>query len=238
MQVQVADPAPGDSRCAIPGASFFKQLFSAKYLVLTLYFVGVGWASAFYQEAHNRLLSEAAKDFLKVLLPLSFLPCILWGYLADRWGILRVICACNTSGLLMYLFTWGGGPLGYLSVLCFANYMSVFTSQVFVYIEQHFTYEHFGKLIGLIQMVGGLSSLACNPLYSKVALNPAIPNGLRLVQGVMVGLCCLQFCWIAALAWLGRSDKSPAQLRAKQQRAAGLQLTDPSLSPAPRDSVP
>lgn len=230
------DPAPGDSRCAIPGASFWNQLFSAKYIVLTLYFVGVGWASSFYQEAHNRLLSQSARDFLKILLPLSFIPCIMWGYLADRWGIIRVLFITNTSGLLMYLFTFGGvEALGFVSVLCFTNYMSIFTSQVFVYIEQHFTYEHFGKLIGIIQMVGGLLSLACNPLYSKVALNENLSNGLRIVQGVMVGLLLLQFVWISLLVWLGRNDKSPAQLRAKA--ASDVQLTDHVNSPDQQASI-
>lgn len=229
------DPAPGDSRCAIPGASFWRQLFSAKYIVLTLYFVGVGWASSFYQEAHNRLLSKAARDFLKILLPLSFIPCIMWGYLADRWGIIRVLFVTNTSGLLMYLFTFGNvEALGYLSVLCFTNYMSIFTSQVFVYIEQHFTYEHFGKLIGIIQMVGGLMSLACNPLYSEVALNENVSNGLRLVQGIMVGLLLLQFVWIVTLVWLGRFDKSPAQLRAKTE--ADHQVTDLVATPRQQQS--
>ena len=254
--MQCADPAPGDSRCAIPGASFRRQLFSAKYIVLTLYFVGVGWASSFYQEAHNRLLEEGVRNFLKVLLPFSFLPCIMWGYLADRWGIIRVLFITNMSGLLMYLFTFGEVvALGYLSVLCFTNYMSIFTSQVFVYIEQHFTYEHFGKLIGIIQMVGGLLSLACNPLYSRVALNPNISNGLLIVQGIMVGLLLLQFVWIFSLVFLGRNDKSPAQLRAKHREAAAaaaaagkdtdaaadaadVQLTDPSLSLAQQDSIP
>ncbi|KAL8433477.1 hypothetical protein ACSSS7_003867 [Eimeria intestinalis] len=212
-----SEPAPGDSRSAVPGVSFWKQLFSAKYIVLTLYFVGVGWASSFYQEAHNRLLSETVRHFLKILLPLSFIPCIIWGYLADKWGIIRVLFVTNASGLLMYVFTFGSvEALGYLSVICFTNYMSLFTSQVFVYIEQHFTYEHFGKLIGIIQMVGGLFSLACNPLYSEVALNPNINNGLRIVQFIMVGLLLLQFVWIITLVFLGNHDKTPAQLRAKQ----------------------
>lgn len=231
------DPAPGDSRCAIPGSSFWRQLFSAKYIVLTLYFVGVGWASSFYQEAHNRLLSEPVRDFLKILLPLSFIPCIMWGYLADRWGIIRVLFITNTSGLLMYLFTFGDvEALGYLSVLCFTNYMSIFTSQVFVYIEQHFTYDHFGKLIGIIQMVGGLLSLACNPLYSEVALNENIGNGLRIVQGIMVGLLLLQFFWITTLVWLGRHDKSPAQLRVAP--ATDGQLTDQAKTPEHQASTP
>ncbi|KAL8426536.1 hypothetical protein Efla_006601 [Eimeria flavescens] len=225
------DPSPGDSRCAVPGASFWKQLFSPKYIVLTIYFVGVGWASSFYQEAHNRLLSESVRNFLKILLPLSFIPCILWGYLADKWGIIRVLYVTNTSGLLMYLFTFGGvEALGYLSVICFTNYMSIFTSQVFVYIEQHFTYEHFGKLIGIIQMVGGLSSLACNPLYSEVALNENLDNGLRIVQFILVGLLLLQFVWITTLVWLGRHDKSPAQMRAKQS-VDDVRLTELSFVP-------
>lgn len=218
-----AQPAPGDSRCAIFGEGFWKQLFSGKYIVLTLYFVGVGWASSFYQEAHNRLLSETVKNFLKILLPFSFLPCVLWGYLADIWGIITILVIINTSGLLMYLFTFGTvEALGYLSVLCFTNYMSLFTSQVFVYIEQHFTYEHFGKLIGIIQMVGGLSALACNPLYSKVALNENLKNGLQLVQGIMVGLILLQFVWIALLVWLGRKDPKPKL----QEKPTEVQLTD------------
>ncbi|OEH75293.1 uncharacterized protein LOC34618879 [Cyclospora cayetanensis] len=226
--------AHGDSRCAIPGASFWRQLFSAKYIVLTIYFVGVGWASSFYQEAHNRLLSVSVRNFLKILLPLSFLPCIMWGYLADKWGILRVIFITNITGLLMYLFTFSDiEVLGYLSVLCFTNYMSIFTSQVFVYIEQHFTYDHFGKLIGIIQMVGGLFSLACNPLYSGVALNPDVKNGLGIVQGIMVGLLCLQFVWITVLFFLGKRGKGSAR---QQKYTIDVQLTNPDLSHEPQSS--
>lgn len=213
-------------------SSFWRQFLSLRYFLICLYFVVVSWSSAYYQQAARRMFTSEVISVLEILLPLSFIPCILLGKLADIIGILRVLVIVNTFGVLMYSFSFPKmvNSTGYISSIAFIMYMSLFTSQVFVYIESSFSPDHFGKLIGIASMVGGLSSLVTNALYEDVTVKKNDGDPL-VIQIVMTVLLCLQYVWILILGILKkqRTPPSPPYTKSIQAPAASTR-DDPSSS--------
>ncbi|CDI87199.1 MFS transporter Fmp42, related [Eimeria praecox] len=203
--------------------AFSKTVFSEKYMLIVAYFVAVGWVTAFYQEAHDRILDPAAKEFLGSALPFSFIPCILLGKLSETIGILAVMGIVNTAGLLAYSFSLKQTvATGVISVLCFTVYMALFVSQVFVYVEENFPAKFFGRLIGIVQLVGGLSSLLCSPLF-HLTVNLGL-KGLYVVQLPMIGLILLMY-FVLARMWCIRM--APLTLRPAANR--GRQCGDSAI---------
>lgn len=194
--------------------SFWRQMMSVRFGLIVVYFVVVGWSSAYYQQAARRMFSPPVVQVMEILLPFSFVPCIILGKLADMYGIVKILYVVNSSGVLMYglSFAKNANFPGYLSVIFFMIYMSLFTSQVFVYIEETFSPQHFGKLIGIASMVGGLLSLATNPLYEDVTLKKDHGNPLS-IQIAMTALLCLQYATIVALGFLRRKNPKPYGLK-------------------------
>ncbi|PFH36359.1 hypothetical protein BESB_045510 [Besnoitia besnoiti] len=193
----------------VVGSSFWKQLLSIRYCLIVVYFVVVSWGTSYYQQAARRMFSDAVISVLEVLLPLSFIPCIILGKIADMVGIFKVLFVINSAGLLTYVFSFfDSDGTGYASALCFMIYMSLLTSQMFVYIEATFSPNHFGKLIGIGTMVGGLLSLVSNCLYEDVTVNREGGNP-RSIQIAMTALLCVQYVWIATLAILHVKNPKP-----------------------------
>ncbi|CDJ43210.1 hypothetical protein ETH_00008465 [Eimeria tenella] len=186
--------------------SFLKTMFSERYILIVIYFIAVGWITSFYQEAHDRILEQTALEFLGSALPFSFIPCIILGKLSESIGILAVMGIVNTSGVLAYAFSLKQTvATGIISVLCFMVYMSLFVSQVFVFVEENFPAKFFGRLIGIVQLVGGLLSLLCSPLFHlTVGLGQ---KGLYVVQLPMIGLLLAMYLVLARLWWI--HGKSP-----------------------------
>ncbi|CDJ27070.1 uncharacterized protein EMH_0080020 [Eimeria mitis] len=186
--------------------TFLKTLFSESYLLVVIYFVAVGWITSFYQEAHDRILEPTALNFLGSALPFSFIPCIILGKLSEGIGILAVMGIVNSAGVLAYAFSLKQTVVtGIISVLCFVVYMSLFVSQVFVYVEENFPAKFFGRLIGIVQLVGGLLSLLCSPLFHlTVGLGP---KGMYVVQLPMIGLLLLMYLVLARMWWIHRRSQ-------------------------------
>ncbi|PHJ22091.1 amino acid transporter [Cystoisospora suis] len=217
-------PSPSGSE---PSTSFSTQLFSERYLLVVVYYVGVAWAGAFYQQAPRRMFNDRVVDCMEILQPLGFIPCIILGKLADIFGILRIVAFVNTCGLLMYLSSIvKSDAAGYVSVLLYCFYMSLFTSQVFVYIEETFSPAYFGKLIGLTAMCGGVLSLVCNPLYEYVVVRASKGNPLPMQIALSV-LLVLQYIWIGRLMYLKRKCPWP-------YRSAPVAVHPPFVSPPSR----
>ena len=190
---------------------FWRQVLSERYVLIVIYFVGVVWASSFYQQAPRRTFSTSVVSFLEVALPLSFIPCIIFGKIADVCGIVCVMFGLNTCGFLMYaLAMMKKEAAGYASVVFFCLYMSLFMGQVFVYIEGTFAPQHFGKLVGLAAMVGGLLSLLCNLLY-EVAVTGG-ERGLFVCQVTMLSLLVFQFGVLGRLYYHFRKNPHPYRM--------------------------
>ena len=206
--------------------TFLKTLFSENYLLVVIYFVAVGWVTSFYQEAHDRILEPTSLKFLGNALPFSFIPCIILGKLSEVIGILAVMGIVNSAGVLAYSFSLKQTvTTGIVSVLCFIVYMSLFVSQVFVYVEENFPAKFFGRLIGIVQLVGGLLSLVCSPLFHlTVGLGP---KGMYVVQLPMIGLLSLMYIVLARMWWINRRS------HVSQKRENGPVTTAASAVPEP-----
>lgn len=154
--------------------SSIQQLISERYLLILVYKIVVVLVATYFQQAGHRMFSEAVLKVRGLLLPFSFVPCIILGQAADHFGIVRVLFVMNFFGFSTYFFSFFSGysvVWAYLSVCCFTCYMSFYSSQVFIYIEETFMPEHFGKLSGFSLMAGGITSLATHPLYSYLTVS-------------------------------------------------------------------
>ncbi|CBZ51206.1 putative amino acid transporter [Neospora caninum Liverpool] len=211
-QGEIHECPKAESKYRCPArASFFGQLFSERYLIVAVYFIGVAGAATFYQQAPRRMFTDPVVDFMEILQPLGFLPCIILGKCADVFGILKILTVVNTFGVLMYATSMVRGfdnALGYTSVVLYTLYMSVFTSQIFVYIEATFSPQYFGKLIGLTAMCGGLFSVVSSSLYEHVVIGVG-KGDPRIMQIAMTVFLGFQYLWIARLFWLKKRDPNP-----------------------------
>ncbi|KAL8453240.1 hypothetical protein Emag_001972 [Eimeria magna] len=187
--------------------STWRFICSRQYALLAIYFVVFSCAIVFYQEAPSRYFNENVVQALEAALPFSFLPCLLLGWVADVWGVLAVMAVASGNGALAYACAlWGQqGWLGYVSVLCFANCIAVFTSQIFMYAEQRFPRTHFGRLVGSLQLLGGAAALVCNPVYSAVVVSHQV--SLALVTKIFIALLLAQNVWLLCLWRLQKKER-------------------------------
>lgn len=184
--------------------SAWPYIFSLEYLLVSVYFAVVSCAVVFYQEAPSRYFSSVVVKTLEAALPLSFVPCVLLGWVADKCGILTSMAIVTANGIMSYVCALSSRDvLGYISVFCFTNFISIFTSQIFVYTEKRFPPRHFGKIIGSLQLLGGALALVCNPLYSAVAVYHEVP--LSLVTKFIIGALTAQYVWLFLLWRLQRA---------------------------------
>ncbi|PFH32024.1 putative amino acid transporter [Besnoitia besnoiti] len=189
---------------------FLKQVFSERYLLVVVYFIGVAWGGTFYTQAPRRMFPDSVVDFMEIIQPLSFIPCVILGKLADCFGIVKIMAVVNTCGLLMYLTSMirVHDAFGYVSVTFYALYMSLFASQAFVYIEATFSAQFFGKLIGLTVMCGGLLSLLTNCMYEGVVIRIGKGDPF-FMQIAMTILMAIQYIWLGILLWLHQKNPHP-----------------------------
>eukprot|EP00922_Rhytidocystis_sp_ex-Travisia-forbesii_P019425 GHVS01028762.1.p1 GENE.GHVS01028762.1~~GHVS01028762.1.p1 ORF type:complete len:128 (-),score=11.99 GHVS01028762.1:194-577(-) len=113
-----------------------------------------------------------------------------------------VILGLNGIGVLMYIttltnVTW----VLYCSVLLHVAYLSVFTSQLYCYVENTFSSLHFGKLLGCASCAGGLISLTSDAIYAatvksssgdNVAVTGSFIAALLLIYSVLIYLTILK----------------------------------------------
>eukprot|EP00920_Eleutheroschizon_duboscqi_P019542 GHVT01046560.1.p1 GENE.GHVT01046560.1~~GHVT01046560.1.p1 ORF type:complete len:183 (-),score=17.79 GHVT01046560.1:476-1024(-) len=176
---------------------------------------------SFFQQAAGRMfLSSSVESLMEILLPLSFAPCIILGKLIDAFSVMPVLLLVNTFGLLCYCFVISPSiPMQYAATVFFMLYVSVFTSQVYCFIEETFASRHFGKLIGLTSCIGGLLSLVSNILYewlTVIHLNGNfLPVCTAFIIALTLSLLLLYFMW---------RDKRKKHKILIQQRARILNL--------------
>ncbi|PFH36991.1 transporter, major facilitator family protein [Besnoitia besnoiti] len=188
-QAVVADLA-SDPRLEKQKVSFSSQACTFLYFGICLYFTVCGWVMAYYQEAAGRFLSKNAEYTLEIMTPLSTIPCLIFGVVINRIGIMPVILTLNTIGLFTYVCVVAAESVvaQYFSVVFFFMYISIFTTQMYVFVEATFDSAHFGKLIGFASLIGGLLSLISNVLYGDVTVGLLNGNTQPVVMALIVVL--------------------------------------------------
>ncbi|KAL8424325.1 hypothetical protein Efla_006053 [Eimeria flavescens] len=185
---------------------FKKEACTFLYLGICVYFVVCSIAITFYQQAAGKVLKGSAVSAMDFATPFSTIPCLILGRVADFVPIVPIMLFVNTAGLLSFLLVLGGTvPFSWLSIACFSVYLSFFTSQVYIFIHDMFTSVHFGKLIGVASMLGGMLSLVSSLLYNELVRQLG-GDARPVVFGLIVLICATYLLLI------------PIMLKAKQKQ--------------------
>ncbi|XP_026190222.1 uncharacterized protein LOC34618030 [Cyclospora cayetanensis] len=169
---------------------FVKDACTFLYVGVCIYFIICSVAMNYYQKAASKFLSPEAFSGLGAASPLSTFPCLIIGRVTDYVPIVPVMLFVNSTGVLCYVLALADGPIvGYASITFFSIYISVFTSQVYIFIKEVFTSVHYGKLIGIASMVGGLLSLTSNWLYNGLTMRHFGGDVVPVLWGMFAVIC-------------------------------------------------
>lgn len=114
----------------------------------------------FYFSVVENILSTDKNDILGYLLPLSVIPCIILGDVADRFGIMLMYYYELFFAFAMYIFSYFRGEVWqWLSVISSTLYSACANGQLWTFISHTFSSRYVSTLIGLLNLVSGLFSL-------------------------------------------------------------------------------
>lgn len=109
---------------------------------------------------------------------------------ADFVPIIPIMIFVNTMGVLSFLLAMCDSvTMDYLSVAFFSVYISTFTSQVYILIKNLYTSVHFGKLIGIASMLGGVLSLSSKGLYDMLTMRSLKGNAAPVMWFLLAIIC-------------------------------------------------
>ncbi|KAL8273367.1 hypothetical protein Esti_002699 [Eimeria stiedai] len=156
---------------------FRKEACTFLYLGICIYFTICSCMIGYYQQAAHLFLTKEGVSALEVASPLSTIPCLVLGRLwaktlaTDYVPIVYVMIFSNAMGVMAFLLAnIHNAVAGFSSITFFAIYLSIFTTQVFIFTKSLFTSVHFGKLAGIACMVGGFFSLFGQLLYNNLTV--------------------------------------------------------------------
>lgn len=150
----------------------------------------------------------------------------------DFVPIMYILAFVNTCGLLSYLFAVIDAPrsVATWSVVFFSLYISILTSQMYIFVKNLFTSVNFGKLIGVASMVGSIIALLSNVLYDNVTVR----NGeYKRVMWGMIGAISSVYILFIPMAVFAARKKNKILNGSKQRSMTTLQP-----SRAPPSAVP
>lgn len=165
----------------------------------------------------------------------------------DFAPILWVMIFVNASGALSYLFAvWRGGAIGLASVASFSIYIALFSSQVYIFVANLFTSSHYGKLVGIANLFGGLTSLISSFLYEELTMKQHAANPTPVMWGLF-GAICFNFLFLLPMAFVAkrkrRQMKAQQVLKEANIKSASViskrsALQDPSVGSRGQSGVP
>ncbi|KAF8819009.1 transporter, major facilitator family protein [Cardiosporidium cionae] len=198
-----------------------KEFFTIKYLAILLFFSFTSLVFNFWMVSGEHLLGKSANNFFGLINPISFAPTIVYGKMADVFGI-GLVMAINTgigivsylSGILSYEFC------KYISAIAMVIYVSFFTSQMFCFVKDAFDPAHFGKLVGVCSAFGGVFSSISIVLYDPLT-KVTLSGNFLWISAVMIILLLLNFILVFVMH---KSLKSPQLFVGKNLFPAQLSM--------------
>ncbi|PFH36319.1 transporter, major facilitator family protein [Besnoitia besnoiti] len=183
---------------------FSKQIRSPYFYCFYIYWPLNALFYNFYMTSAENLFNAEINDLLGILGPLSMIPSILLGKVADMWGVMSLVLFIITSGVLMYAFAIPKSLFCYyVSAVFSCLYLSNFSGQMYAYMGDTFRSTDFGKVVGVTSATGGLLSLLRIPLHD--ALTVRVLDGDYFYACVtMLGLALICFCLALHLFFLKR----------------------------------
>lgn len=184
------------------------------YIGLCVYFAISSVVMNYYQKSASLFLDYKAYEALDTALPLSIIPCVILGRLADFISVIYIMIFLNIAGFLSVLLAAVRiTALGVASVIFFSVYMSLFSSQVYVCVAHLFSSVHFGKLVGVVNLFGGLFSLSSNYLYDKLTMKKHAGDPVPVMWGL---LACLSLSLFVILPMAVAGHRKMRRLQAMQ----------------------
>ncbi|CDJ49138.1 transporter, major facilitator family domain containing protein, putative [Eimeria brunetti] len=188
---------------------FWQEAFSCLYFCVCLYFGICSVAINYYQQAANYFLLDEALEVLNIAIPLSTLPCLVLGRLADYVPVVYIMVLLNTAGALSYGLAINKGLAGDMaSVIFFSVYISFFSSQVYIYLKEIFTSTNYGRLVGVASMFGGGLSLLGSALYDTFTVGISSSSSIqeKPMWGVF-GIVCAAYLLLLPLLLATRNSQ-------------------------------
>lgn len=179
--------------------TFSSQLGTLHFLLMFIYWPLNALFYNFYLTSAENLFGKDINDLLGILGPVSMIPSVLLGFLADRYGVMSLVLFIISNGVCMYAFAlMPFRAAHYLSPIFACLYLSNFSGQMYAFVNDTFRSTDFGRVVGIISVTGGLAGLLRIPLNDKLTLQ--VFNGnYRYTCAIM--LAVTGFCFFIAL-WL------------------------------------
>ncbi|CRH03097.1 novel putative transporter 1, putative [Plasmodium relictum] len=183
---------------------FFRILVSYPGVCVISYFVLFNISCVFYGMVNETYFSydRSIINIINILLPASSIPCIIFGRFVNKYGAALIILIMNAFSALMHLTALIKHKLaGLISVFLYMCVTSMYTSQIYCFIQNSFPSIVFGKLLGFASLCGGTFSLICNNLYDS-AINQNNSNidptnvSLLLVASFMIMFLPLSILYV------------------------------------------
>ncbi|KAL8452805.1 hypothetical protein Emag_002178 [Eimeria magna] len=191
------------------GINFFTQLWTPHFLLFFIYWPLNALFYNFYLTSAENLFGKNINNLIGLLGPVSMVPSIILGFVADRFGVMSLVLFVISSGVCMYIFAlmpFAAAP--YISAVFSCLYVSNFSGQMYAYVGDTFRSTDFGRLVGIISITGGLTGLLRIPLNDALTLR--VFNGnYKCTCGLMLGVAAI--CFFIAV-WL-------TVVKRKQQKA-------------------
>ncbi|CAG9484098.1 novel putative transporter 1 [Plasmodium vivax] len=150
---------------------FFKVLLSYPSICIIVYFILFNISTVFYGMVTDTYFSydRSIINIINILMPISCIPCIIFGRFINRYGSAIIIILMNAFSALMHLTALiKHRAAGLVSAFLYMCVTSIYTSQIYCFIQNSFPSVVFGKLLGFASLCGGLFSLLCEKLYDQI----------------------------------------------------------------------
>lgn len=151
-------------------ALFFKVLISYPSICIIVYFIIFNISTVFYGMVTDTYFSydRSIIKVINILMPISCIPCIIFGRFINKYGAAIIIILMNACSALMHLTALIKHRASALvSAFLYMCVTSIYTSQIYCFIQNSFPSIVFGKLLGFASLCGGLFSLLCEKLYDQ-----------------------------------------------------------------------
>ncbi|KAH0478411.1 MAG: uncharacterized protein KVP18_002550 [Porospora cf. gigantea A] len=170
------------------------------YVLFVLYFTTVVFRMGFFSASSDTQIPDALQ-FYGLAVPFSFLPCPLFGLMADKLGHWFMIHIVNFCMLGMFICLLGDTEWSqYVAVVLNVFSISFQSSQAYTIIVKTVPDAFVGRLLGLCFLTAGLLSLFNSVIYN--ATNES--NGFEIVDGVFIGVTLTMTIAIVMMAIANR----------------------------------
>ncbi|ETB60646.1 hypothetical protein YYC_02270 [Plasmodium yoelii 17X] len=151
---------------------FFKVLLSYPSICIIVYFILFNISTVFYGMVTDIYFSynKSIINVINILMPISFIPCIIFGRFINKYGAAIIIILMNAFSALMHLTALIKHQVaGLISAFLYMCAASIYTSQIYCFLLNAFPSVVFGKLLGITSLFGGIFSLFCEKLYDNIS---------------------------------------------------------------------